>query len=192
MPKEKNIKKLVLQSQYVSEDLEEAKEKMAKYKDEFYKAFPEEYKKMIEKQNQRASQNVIHEDEDEEEENDSEKEEGPPKSETMRKLYRRISKITHPDKVESEFLTSYFKKASTAYSEDDVSELFTIATTLNIDITDIDSETIALELESSILNKSHEATNIKGSLAWSWAHADTEEEKQSIRDQIAQHIKDHF
>ena len=81
MPKEKNIKKLVLQSQYVSEDLEEAKEKMAKYKDEFYKAFPEEYKKMIEKQNQRASQNVIHEDEDEEEENDSEKEEGPPKSE---------------------------------------------------------------------------------------------------------------
>jgi len=190
MPEEKNIKKLVLQSQYVSEDLEEAKEKMAKYKDEFYKAFPEEYKKMIEKQNQRASQNVANEDEDEEQ--DSEKEEGPPKSETMRKLYRRISKITHPDKVESEFLTSYFKKASTAYSEDDVSELFTIATTLNIDITDIDSETISLELESSILNKSHEAANIKGSLAWCWAHAETEEEKQRIRDQIAQHIKDHF
>ena len=64
MPEEKNIKKLVLQSQYVSEDLEEAKEKMAKYKDEFYKAFPEEYKKMIEKKNQQASQNIVYEEEE--------------------------------------------------------------------------------------------------------------------------------
>ena len=154
MPKKKNIKKLVLQSQYVVEDYNEVNEKMSEYKEEFYKAFPEEY--------------------------------------TMKMLYRRITKITHPDKVESEFLTSYFKRASTAYSESDISELFTIATTLNIDISDIDSEDIALELENSIRVKGFETAMVKGSLAWAWAMAETEEQKQRVRDRLAEHIKNNY
>ena len=38
MPEKKNIKKLVLQSQFVTEDFEDSGEKLSKYKDEFYKA----------------------------------------------------------------------------------------------------------------------------------------------------------
>ncbi|MCS5551082.1 MAG: hypothetical protein NZ811_06145, partial [Gammaproteobacteria bacterium] len=116
----------------------------------------------------------------------------PPKSETLRKLYRRISKISHPDKVESEFLTAYFKKASTAYSEDDVAELFTIATTLEIEISDINSEDIAAELEKSILDKSNQTMSYKRTLAWAWANAETEEEKQRIREHISKHVKDNY
>ena len=196
MPKKKNIKKLVLQSQYVVEDYNEVNEKMSEYKEEFYKAFPEEYKKMIES---RSNDNVPisgsvsePEPESEDEEHGQEIKEEHAQSATMKMLYRRITKITHPDKVESEFLTSYFKRASTAYSESDISELFTIATTLNIDISDIDSEDIALELENSIRVKGFETAMVKGSLAWAWAMAETEEQKQRVRDRLAEHIKNNY
>ena len=196
MPKKKNIKKLVLQSQYVVEDYNEVNEKMSEYKEEFYKAFPEEYKKMIES---RSNDNVPisgsvsePEPESEDEEYGQEIKEEHAQSATMKMLYRRITKITHPDKVESEFLTSYFKRASTAYSESDISELFTIATTLNIDISDIDSEDIALELENSIRVKGFETAMVKGSLAWAWAMAETEEQKQRVRDRLAEHIKNNY
>lgn len=196
MPKKKNIKKLVLQSQYVVEDYNEVNEKMSEYKEEFYKAFPEEYKKMIEgRSNDETpiSGSVSGpEPEPEEEEHEHEIKEEHAQSATMKMLYRRITKITHPDKVESEFLTSYFKRASTAYSESDISELFTIATTLNIDISDIDSEDIALELENSIRVKGFETAMVKGSLAWAWAMAETEEQKQRVRDRLAEHIKNNY
>ena len=106
----------------------------------------------------------------------------------MKVLYRRITKITHPDKVESEFLTSCFKKASTAYAESDVAELFTIAATLNIDVSDLDAEQIALELEESIFEKSNSIKNMKGSLAWAWANAETEEQKEFIKKQVQEHV----
>tara|TARA_R110000803_G_C11929803_1_gene315317 strand:+ start:312 stop:902 length:591 start_codon:yes stop_codon:yes gene_type:complete len=196
MPKKKNIKKLVLQSQYVVEDYNEVNEKMSEYKEEFYKAFPEEYKKMIESRsndNTPISGSVSEpEPESEDEEHGQEIKEEHAQSATMKMLYRRITKITHPDKVESEFLTSYFKRASTAYSESDISELFTIATTLNIDISDIDSEDIALELENSIRVKGFETAMVKGSLAWAWAMAETEEQKQRVRDRLAEHIKNNY
>ena len=196
MPKKKNIKKLVLQSQYVVEDYNEVNEKMSEYKEEFYKAFPEEYKKMIESRsndNTPISRSVSEpEPESEDEEHGQEIKEEHAQSATMKMLYRRITKITHPDKVESEFLTSYFKRASTAYSESDISELFTIATTLNIDISDIDSEDIALELENSIRVKGFETAMVKGSLAWAWAMAETEEQKQRVRDRLAEHIKNNY
>ena len=187
MPEKKNIKKLVLKSQYVSEEHDETKEKMSKYREEFYKDFPEEYKKMLESQN--ISNNTDSSDSEVEEELEEEIKEDHPQSDVMKTLYRRITKITHPDKVESEFLTSYFKKASTAYGEHNVSELFTIASVLNIDMTDIDSEEISSELEVSIASKEFNTLKMKNSLAWAWAHAETEEQKQEIRDQIAEHMR---
>jgi len=189
MPEKKNIKKLILQSQFVTEDYEDSGEKLAKYTEEFYKAFPEEYERMMthkakkakENQNNSESSNINPEEE-------HSLEDTSPKSETMKVLYRRITKITHPDKVESEFLTSCFKKASTAYAESDVAELFTIAATLNVDVSDLDAEQIALELEESILEKSNSIKNMKGSLAWAWANAETEEQKEFIKKQVQEHV----
>ena len=196
MTKEENLKKLILQSQYVIEDYEDTKEKMAKYREQLYKEFPEEYTKMIEKQNSintEDNHSQIPEaeilEEQVSEEHDFEEE---VKSPSMRKLYRRISKITHPDKVESEFLTSYFKKASTAYSENNVSELFTIAAFLNIDTSDIDKEQIINDLKSDIFTKQFFIANTKSSIAWRWAHAKSEEEKEQIRQVIKEYVKENY
>ena len=194
MPEKKNIKKLVLQSQFVTEDFEDSGEKLSKYKDEFYKAFPEEYKKMKEGQMKEAEGNAGNSDGELEEESVEEHETGDkkPKSDTMKVLYRRITKITHPDRVESEFLTSYFKKASNAYSESNVAELFTIAATLNIDVSDLDADQIALELEEMILEKTMSIHNMKGSLAWAWAQAKTESEKELIKKQVEIFMKSNY
>ena len=190
MPEKKNIKKLVLKSQYVDEEYDETKEMMDKYKEEFYKAFPEEYEKMLERQNQ--INNAIADNAEETDFDEQEIKEEHPQSENMKKIYRRITKITHPDKVESEFLTSYFKKASVAYGEHNISELFTIASLLNIDLSDIDSGDIASELEGSIMTKQFKTNNMKNSLAWGWAQAKTEEQKQQIKDQVADFIKKNY
>jgi len=196
MPKKQSIKTLILKSQYVTEDFEDTKDRMGAYREAFYKDFPEDYKKMLKAQNKTNEEqgDASTEGEEKEEQNIEEHEidEGEPKSETMRTLYRRITKITHPDKVESEFLTSYFQKASTAYSENDVGELFTIAATLNIDVSDIDSEDIAQELEDSITNKRMNTMMMKGSLAWMWASAETEEEKEKVREQVRKHVEENY
>lgn len=196
MPKKQSIKTLILKSQYVTEDFEDTKDRMGAYREAFYKDFPEEYKKMLEAQNKtnEGHDNTSNEGEEKEEQNIEEYEidEGEPKSETMRTLYRRITKITHPDKVESEFLTSYFKKASTAYSENDVGALFSIAAILDIDVSDIDSEDISQELEDSITSKRMNTMMMKGSLAWMWALAETEEEKEKVRAIVEKHVKENY
>ena len=193
MPKKQSIKTLILKSQYVTEDFEDTKDRMGAYRETFYKDFPEEYRRMLEAQN-KTNKEQGEPDPEGEKENIEEHEIGEvgPKSETMRTLYRRITKITHPDKVESEFLTSYFKKASTAYSENDVGALFSIAAILDIDVSDIDSEDISQELEDSITSKRMNTMMMKGSLAWMWALAETEEEKEKVRAIVEKHVKENY
>ena len=70
--------------------------------------------------------------------------------------------------------------------------MFTVAATLDIDVSDIDSEDIAQELEDSITNKRMNTMMMKGSLAWMWAHAETEEEKDKVRAIVEKHTKENY
>lgn len=186
-----NLKKLILQSQYIVEEFEETKEKMELYLQDLYKEFPEEYNKMMASRNRKENtpnpeglKNIT-----EEEENEPEEEKKP---ESMRKLYRRISKMTHPDKIDSEFLNEYFKKASTAYAENNISELITIASFLNIDTSDVDKEEIISQLRSDIVTKQFFIANTKSSIAWRWANAKNDKEKEQIRKAIKKYAEDNY
>lgn len=179
MSNKKNIKKLVFKAQYVSEDIEETTEMFMKFKEQFYKDFPEEYERMM---NHASKQNSS--------EPKEAKSVAPTKE--MRKLYRRISKITHPDKVDSEILTDYFSQASEAYKKGDLATLFVIAATLKIDTKDIDAENVSQKLEKYIEDGTSKADLMKRSLAWGWANADSEEEKELIRQQIKKHVEDNY
>jgi len=182
MPKKPNIKKLVFKAQYVSEDLEETTDLFMKFKEQFYKDFPEEYKRMIESAKKNTGPSAPEE---------TEKKKLTP-TRDMKKLYRRISKATHPDKVDSEVLTEYFSQASEAYEECDMATLFVIASTLKIKTDDIDAEEISGELENYIKDGSHKSDNMRATLAWGWANAETEEEKEAIRAQIKKHVEDNY
>jgi len=186
-----NLKKLILQSQYIVEEFEETKEKMELYLQDLYKEFPEEYNKMMASRNRKENtpnpeglKNIT-----EEEEYEPEEEKKP---ESMRKLYRRISKMTHPDKIDSEFLNEYFKKASTAYAENNISELITIASFLNIDTSDVDKEEIISQLRSDIVTKQFFIANTKSSIAWRWANAKNDKEKEQIRKAIKKYAEDNY
>jgi hypothetical protein len=182
MPEKKNIKKLVFQAQYVSEDLEETTEKFMEFKEQFYKDFPDEYKKMLE-----------HADKNKDDSKDDEAEEKKPTpTKEMKKLYRRISKITHPDKIDSEVLNDYFSQASEAYEECDIATLFVIASTLKIYVKDIDASEVSGELEKYIKDGTVETDKLKSTLAWCWAQAETEEEKEQIRAQIKKHVEENY
>tara|TARA_R100001443_G_scaffold103816_1_gene112277 strand:+ start:630 stop:1184 length:555 start_codon:yes stop_codon:yes gene_type:complete len=178
----KNIKKLVFHAQYVSEDLEETQEKFMKFKEQFYKDFPDEYEKMM-----KRAKELSKDKKDEELEKEKKQ-----KSKDMKKLYRRISKATHPDKVDSEVLTGYFSEASEAYNDGDLATLFVIASTLNIKTSDIDSTEVSDELEKYIQKGEAETRDIKLTLAWSWAHAKTDEEKEKIKEIIRKHVEDNY
>ena len=180
MPKKPNIKKLVFQAQYVSEDLDETTELFMQFKEQFYKDFPEEYERMM----AAASKNINS--------GSGEEKKKPIPTKHMKKLYRRISKVTHPDKVESEVLTEYFSQASEAYKKCDMATLFVIASTLKIKTDDIDVDEVSGELESYIKDGSSQSDNMRTTLAWSWAHAETEEEKESIRAQIKKHVEENY
>jgi hypothetical protein len=192
MSEEVNIKKLILQSQYIVEEYEETKEKMDLYLQDLYKEFPEEYNKMMaarypkgEAPSNEAGEDGLEDDGEHELSEDK-------KPESMRKLYRRISKMTHPDKIDSEFLNEYFKKASAAYAENNIGELITIASFLNIDTSDVDKEDIINELKDGIINKQFFIANTKSSIAWRWAHAKTEEEKEKIRKAIKEYAEKNY
>lgn len=182
MPKKPNIKKLVFKAQYVSEDLEETTELFMEFKNQFYKDFPEEYKRMMDAAKKNASPGSSEE---------AEKKKPTP-TRDMKKLYRRISKATHPDKVDSEVLTEYFSQASEAYEECDMATLFVIASTLKIKTDDINTDEISGELENYIKDGSNQSDNMRATLAWSWAQAETEEEKEAIRAQIKKHVEDNY
>ena len=180
--KKTNMRKLIFKSQYVSEDLLETKEQFSKFKEQFYKDFPEEYNKMLEAAAKKQKKTDTTDEDNEE----------ITKYADAKKLYRRISKITHPDKVESEVLTEYFSKASTAYGENDISSLYVIASSLNIDVSDVDTEFISQELEKSTKEDAQKSENMKGSLAWEWAMAETEEEKEIIKEIIKKHVENNY
>ena len=153
MSKKKNIKKLILKSQYISEDFLETEDN--KFQDWEW---------------------------------------GSPSLMANPRVFVGESGQGYvgPLKVESEFLTSYFKKASTAYSEEDISELFTIASVLDIDTSDLDPINIIGELENSIQSKQLQTLAMKSSLAWKWAMASTDKEKDDLRKFIIQYIEDNY
>jgi hypothetical protein len=63
---------------------------------------------------------------------------------------------------------------------------------LNIDTSDIDPGDIITELENSIVNKEMQTLVMKSSLAWKWAMAKTEEEKDDLRKFIKQYVEDNY
>ena len=96
----------------------------------------------------------------------------------VKKIYREIVKLTHPDKTNSDELIEIYRKATLAADNYNILELFQISVDLKIPI-DLDFEDIDV-LNFLIKVKRHELKKIDGSFIWLWFSAQTEEEKESI------------
>ena len=96
----------------------------------------------------------------------------------VKKIFRDIAKLTHPDKVDDENLTSLYIEAKIAYDNYDLFELYFISNKLNI-ILDLAEDDINV-LTILIDHKKNSLKGIETSFIWKWVHTNDEEQKEKI------------
>ena len=100
----------------------------------------------------------------------------------IKKIYREIVKLTHPDKTEKmnnrDELNDMYIKAKIAADEYDIYGLLVICDKLKIKwLIDISEKTI---LEDNLIAKRKKLKSIESSYIWLWINAKTEEDKLKI------------
>lgn len=156
----------------------EMREYMEKYHPQEYKAF---YDPPIEPI---TSEEIKPENIDKEE--DSEDHPLPPspsKNKDLKTLYRKIAEKTHPDKTGDNQYTATFSKAAEAYADNDLATLLDLAGRLNIELLELSESSIAL-LEQNVKKLAMEIHQRKQTSAWAWSQCKSDEEKDSIIQQI--------
>jgi len=102
----------------------------------------------------------------------------------VRKIYREIVKLTHPDKINSEKYLDVYVKATKASDEYNIFDLFIICVELNIEI-ELDFEDTDV-LNFLIQSKKNEIKKIESSFIWLWINAQSEEKKDEIVNMFVQ------
>lgn len=98
----------------------------------------------------------------------------------VKKLYREIAKITHPDKAKTDEHIELYMQATIAAEGFDLFVLYEICSKLNISHS-IDGEDKDI-LKIRINKKRDELKSIENSFIWLYAHAANDEEKQKLID----------
>lgn len=96
----------------------------------------------------------------------------------IKKIYREIVKLTHPDKVETKESIDLYMRATEAADNYDLFELYQISNQLNI-VVELDLNDKYL-LNILIDTKKDELKNIENSFLWKWIHLPTEDDKKNI------------
>lgn len=112
-----------------------------------------------------------------EEENENEIIPEPEKPPILKKIYKSLSLKTHPDKTGGD--ESVFVAVKKAYNEGNVFKLLTIATKMNVDLTEFTKDSLEL-YERNIKETQEKIENYKKRAAWVWAFAN-DEQKAMLR-----------
>ena len=101
-----------------------------------------------------------------------------PREVKMKKLYRDIAKLTHPDKIVSEKLNDLYLKSTRFYKNSDITGIYYICDELGItyEIDDEDNEMITNKI-NSLKNR---ISFMESTLTWRWFHSESEKEKEQI------------
>ena len=108
----------------------------------------------------------------------------PKTKEKVKKLYREIVKLTHPDKTDLEGLNQLYLKATLASHQFDLFTLYEICSELKIthSVDPNDKEI----LKTKINNKKAKLKTIESSYIWLYVNSKTEEEKLALINQFAE------
>lgn len=116
------------------------------------------------------------------------REESDPESENLefkgKKLYREIVKLTHPDKINSKKLNELYLKATSAYEEGDIVELYKISINLGIEF-DLEDSDINEIIERVKLTRV-KIESLKSSWTYKWILSS---DKNRV---IVEYIKDNY
>jgi hypothetical protein len=103
--------------------------------------------------------------------------EEPERSPILKKIFKSLSLKTHPDKTGGE--ESVFVAVKKAYNEGNIFKLLTIATKMNIDLTEFTKDSLDI-YEKNINDTRDKIANYKTRAAWVWAFAN-DAQKDMIR-----------
>ncbi len=96
----------------------------------------------------------------------------------LKKIFREIVKLTHPDKINSENLIEIYHKSVEAFETNDVIYLYKVCSELDIEF-EIESDEINI-FSLLISNQKDEIKKIESSFIWLWINSETDEEKSKI------------
>lgn len=106
------------------------------------------------------------------------------KTDKIKKLYREIAKITHPDKTDNKKLNEDYLKATNFYNLSDIPGTYSLCDELEI-VFEIDDDDIEL-IANKINNLKERIKFMESTMTWVWYKTDDEIEKNKI---IIEYIK---
>lgn len=184
------IKKLIKQLNFIEEEYEytndilsEADYFFIKSVDDFLNQYPELkeiYNEKLE-ENVNTEVNIKNEESKNKEHNSSDFEENKSnfeKSKKIKKLYRDIVKLTHPDKTKDIILNNIYIEATNFYDKNDKIGMYKICDSLNInyEIEDFDEESI----KSKISDYKKRISFLESTFTWTWFEEKDEKIKKEI------------
>jgi hypothetical protein len=103
----------------------------------------------------------------------------------VKKLYREIAKLTHPDRVDNKKLNDLYLRATAFYDSNDRPGTYAICDELDIDYEpdESDNQTIS----NKIMDIKGKISFIESTMTWNWYHSDDEKAKEQM---ILRYIKD--
>ena len=96
----------------------------------------------------------------------------------LKKLYREIVKLTHPDKIKKQNLNDIYIKATQFYNFNDKIGIYRICSELNIDYDIDDDDEIFISERIDSLRK--RITFLESTFTYKWFESESEEEKNKI------------
>lgn len=117
-------------------------------------------------------------DNDSEMEEESEDINKPQTSKKVKKLYREIVKLTHPDKVKNKELNNLYIEATKYYDNNDKIGIYKVCNELNIyyDIDEEDESFIGIKIDE-LKNK---ISFLESTFTWIWFNTDDDKKKEEI------------
>ena len=101
-----------------------------------------------------------------------------PKLPKVKKLYREIVKLTHPDKVDKKSLNDLYLSATKYYDNNDKIGIYKICTELDIDY-DLDDEDNQI-IESKIEDLKRRIQFLESTFTWQWINTNGDKEKTEM------------
>ena len=167
------LKKLIFQISYLNAEQNEILYKCdsidQEISDYIKQNFPEQYKEFV-KPNETTTESIIEEDND----SDSQVK---CQNKDIKRLYRKIVELTHPDKAEDQ--EDIFRKATRAYKEENLAILLEIASELRIKINELSDESMEI-VQGNVQVLEIKVEELKQSTAWAWHNCKSDKEKDML------------
>lgn len=100
------------------------------------------------------------------------------KSPKLKKLYRDIVKLTHPDKVKSEKLNALYIKATSFYDKNDLAGIYSICDEIGIEY-EVDEEDNVL-ISDKINTLKQRISFMEQTFTWKWFYCKDQQERDNI------------